>query len=199
MNQQLVQYIATQRAKGFADNLIESALLAAGWDASVVKSALYNTPSIDAAPVAPSPAPQQTMAVQAQPASVNEPTYRGFWIRFVAYVFDQVIVGFPLVFVLGIMGITDFAPLFIFTLLVTAVYEINFLTSRYQATPGKLLLGIKVTNENGEKLTTGQAVKRLLVKMFLSGIFMIGFISAGFTKKKQAAHDEFAKTVVVTA
>ena len=69
--------------------------------------------------------------------------------------------------------------------------------SKYQATVGKLALGLVVTDMNGNKLSIGKAIVRNLCRI-LSGSFMaIGYIIAGFTEKKQALHDLIAGTLVV--
>jgi hypothetical protein len=44
----------------------------------------------------------------------------------------------------------------------------------------------------------GRATIRLAVKAFLSGWFLIGYIMAFFTQRKQALHDLIAGTLVLT-
>ena len=69
-------------------------------------------------------------------------------------------------------------------------------SSRHQATLGKRLLRIYVTNSAEEQLTFIQATIRYFSK-YLSSILFIGFIMAAFTKNKQALHDLIADTLVV--
>jgi uncharacterized RDD family membrane protein YckC len=65
------------------------------------------------------------------------------------------------------------------------------------ATIGKMALGIKVTDLNGERITFGRATGRYFGKI-LSGLTLcIGYIIAGFSQQKQALHDILAKTLVV--
>lgn len=59
-------------------------------------------------------------------------------------------------------------------------------------------MGIQVVSETAEPLTFGKVVLREVVGKIVSGItFGIGYIMAGFTKKKQALHDKIAGTCVV--
>jgi len=67
----------------------------------------------------------------------------------------------------------------------------------HQATFGKRVLGLKVTNLSGEKLGFGQASGRFFGKIISGMTFYIGFIMAGFTERKQALHDMIAGTLVV--
>ena len=70
-------------------------------------------------------------------------------------------------------------------------------SSAKQATLGKMALGIKVTDLNGNRIGFGKATGRFFGKI-LSGIILdIGFIMAGFTEKKQGLHDMIAGTLVV--
>jgi uncharacterized RDD family membrane protein YckC len=70
-------------------------------------------------------------------------------------------------------------------------------SSNYQATIGKIVLGLKVTDVNDAKLDFVKALARNLCKVISSMILMIGYIMAGFTEKKQALHDMIAGTLVV--
>ena len=156
----------------------------------------------------------------------NEPIeYAGFWIRFVAYVIDSIIIGFleflivlPL---LGLFGIKVFElstirdlenadpdlyvpiiasaimGLSLSVLLITWFYYALLQSGARQATVGKMALGLKVTDINGERLTFARASLRYFSKI-LSGLFMmLGYIMAGFTAKKQALHDMIANTYVI--
>jgi uncharacterized RDD family membrane protein YckC len=69
--------------------------------------------------------------------------------------------------------------------------------SSLQATPGKLALGIKVTDMQGNRIGFGRALGRNLAKIISAIILYIGFIMAGFTQKKQALHDMIAGCLVV--
>lgn len=70
-------------------------------------------------------------------------------------------------------------------------------SSSAQATLGKQVLGIKVGNERGERVSFGKATGRYWSKCVSALILGIGFVIAAFTGKKQALHDLMAGTVVV--
>ncbi len=70
-------------------------------------------------------------------------------------------------------------------------------SSKYQGTLGKIALNIKVTNYNNERISFLKATGRYFGKILSGMIFLIGYIMAGFTAKKQALHDLLAETLVV--
>jgi uncharacterized RDD family membrane protein YckC len=70
-------------------------------------------------------------------------------------------------------------------------------SSNKQATFGKIIVGIKVVDYNGNKISFGQATGRYFGKILSGLIFGVGFLMAGFTKKKQAFHDILASCLVV--
>jgi uncharacterized RDD family membrane protein YckC len=153
-------------------------------------------------------------------------SYAGFWLRFVAYVIDYIIIwvvqSFIFVPILGIFGfsfasqlnnadaLTDAeaiglvgsmmammgATMFL-SLAISLLYWTLLESSKMQATVGKLALGLKVTDENGNKLDFVKALVRNLCKIISGMILCIGYIMAGFTDKKQGLHDMIAKTLVV--
>ncbi len=156
----------------------------------------------------------------------NEPIeYAGFWIRFVAYVIDSIIISFlEFLIVLPILGLFGvkiielstirdleyadpdlYVPIFVSAiiglslsvLLITWFYYALLQSGARQATVGKMALRLKVTDVNGERLTFARASLRYFSKI-LSGLFMmLGYIMVGFTEKKQALHDIIANTYVV--
>ncbi|MEQ8362180.1 MAG: RDD family protein [Cyclobacteriaceae bacterium] len=152
--------------------------------------------------------------------------YAGFWLRFVAYIIDYILIwvvqAFIAIPILGMIGISFASNMNNMesmnegemmgmlagmiaaagaTALLTTVLVVLYFTfmesSKYQATVGKLALGLIVTDENGNKLDVVKALVRNLCKILSSMILMIGYIMAGFTEKKQGLHDIIAKTLVV--
>jgi uncharacterized RDD family membrane protein YckC len=77
------------------------------------------------------------------------------------------------------------------------LYFALFESSTKQATIGKMLLGIKVTDIQGKRIGFSRATGRHFAKIINGITFYIGFILAGFTEKKQALHDMIANTLVV--
>jgi len=87
-------------------------------------------------------------------------------------------------------GILLAFPWFYFT-----VFEGSFL----QATPGKLLMKIVVTDVSGYRPGFPRAALRSVAKYVSWCVFLLGFIIAPFTERKQAFHDFVARTVVQKA
>ena len=148
--------------------------------------------------------------------------YAGFWLRFVAALIDGIIIGavtWPVVAILGLgaassvenmesmdeaqamsmagsMMAMGFAFQFSFFVIQTLYFTLMESSSK-QATVGKIVLGLKVTDVNGNKLDFVKALIRNVCKLISSFILCIGYIMAGFTEKKQALHDMIASTLVV--
>ena len=138
--------------------------------------------------------------------------YAGFWKRFAAFIIDSIIIYvilalFLLCGVLGmVFGRSD--SFIVANLLQAAIYFLGFSLpvlywtlfecSHYQATPGKLALGLRVCGLNGEKMTFTKALSRNLCKFISNMTICIGFVMAGFTVRKQALHDKLSNCLVVT-
>lgn len=69
-------------------------------------------------------------------------------------------------------------------------------SSKYQASLGKLMFGIMVTDAHGERLTLGKAMLRAFFKI-LGPFSGPCFFLCLWTPKKQALHDILAKTLVM--
>jgi uncharacterized RDD family membrane protein YckC len=151
--------------------------------------------------------------------SVAGTSYGGFWIRFIAFLIDALIVRvvvspFGAIFGLGGLAVGGFGPhfgrhglglpYFVFGSGAIAVlvlggswlYEAFMLSSSYQATLGKMIFGMKVTDLYGNRISFARATGRHFAK-WLSGMLLgIGYIMAGFTERKQGLHDMLAGTLV---
>ncbi|MBL7855084.1 MAG: RDD family protein [Cyclobacteriaceae bacterium] len=154
--------------------------------------------------------------------------YAGFWLRFVAWLIDRILIGVisaiilsPILAAIGIVSGGSMFPFSDFgeqdfnwaTLLATLtamigislfvrmavllLYHALMESSKYQASLGKLALGLVVTDVQGNKLDFSKALVRNLCKLISNLTFTIGYIMAGFTDKKQALHDVIAGTLVV--
>ena len=119
--------------------------------------------------------------------------YAAFWERFVAVVIDAVILGvatgtvFTTTFGAG-MAIGFFAPW---------LYEAFMTSSEWQATVGKRVMSIVVTDLNGNRMSFARATGRHFAKYISVFLLGIGFVIAAFTAKKQALHDMIAETLVM--
>jgi uncharacterized RDD family membrane protein YckC len=144
--------------------------------------------------------------------------YAGFWIRFVAIIIDGVILAIinyiirlPLVAILGasamsgaglgsgagvgaVLAVTGLLALI--SIAVGIAYEVYFLSTR-GATPGKMVLGLKVIRADGGPISVGLALGRYLARLLSGFTLLIGFIIAGFDSEKRALHDRICDTRVI--
>ncbi len=126
--------------------------------------------------------------------------YAGFWRRVAAALIDGILVGIVSAIVTSIAGaISDGAAVLAQILLVVAAYAYyaGMESSAYQATVGKIALGIQVTDLNGNRISFLRALGRNLAEILSAVILLIGYIMAAFTERKQGLHDMIAGTLVV--
>ena len=150
--------------------------------------------------------------------------YAGFWLRFVAYIIDAVLLSavemvliLILVAVLGLGGAIrnwsenpDMNSIFTATVILAIIafaigvfvviwlYYACMESSRYQGTLGKMALGLIVTDLQAGPVSFGRASGRFFAKIITGLIpLFIGYIMAGFTAKKQALHDMIASCLVL--
>lgn len=160
------------------------------------------------------PSPYSAPTPYHQAAPVAGVGYGGFWIRVVAAIIDAIIVRVvvaPVGMMFGAAGLAggmmSGIPHMGFGLLgagVTAIfvifgswlYEAFMQSSSYQATLGKMIFGMKVTDLNGNRISFGRATARHFAKWLSGMILGIGFIMVGFTERKQGLHDLLAGTLV---
>ena len=76
-------------------------------------------------------------------------------------------------------------------------YFAVFESSPRQATPGKMMLGLFVTDIHGRRLTFSRALGRTLSKIPSKMFCFLGYILALFTARNQALHDMIAGTLVL--
>lgn len=76
------------------------------------------------------------------------------------------------------------------------VYHIIMECSERQATYGKQILRIKVTDIEGKRITPGKAIGRNLCKVF-SFISIVGYLMSFFNRHQQCLHDIMTDTMVV--
>lgn len=69
--------------------------------------------------------------------------------------------------------------------------------SEKQATYGKMLMGIKVTDEAGNRTTPGQAFGRNFSKLICILTLGIGYLMGFFDRRQQCLHDKIAGTLVI--
>ena len=134
--------------------------------------------------------------------------YAGFWVRVGASLIDTILLALVttplLVAIYGWAGLdygyavcsTGFVDILV-TWILPVVAVIWFWVKK-QATPGKLLLSLRVVDaKTGRSLTVGQSVARYLGYIVSTIPFGLGLLWVGFDSKKQGWHDKIAGTVVV--
>jgi uncharacterized RDD family membrane protein YckC len=144
-------------------------------------------------------------------------SYAGFWLRFVAFIIDVIvtnIIGFIFGFIIGFFAAVMYGPEVVqprpdgsspplllvvqgVSVFLTLAYYTIMECSPAQATVGKMALGLKVTDLQGQRISFANAMGRTGGKLLSSLTLGIGFIIAAFTEKKQALHDMIAGTLVV--
>ncbi|HXH99101.1 MAG TPA: RDD family protein [Sphingobacteriaceae bacterium] len=82
-------------------------------------------------------------------------------------------------------------------LLTKIFYSTLMESSIRQATYGKSLLGLKVTDELGGRLSVNKALVRNMAKLVSKLTVGIGYLSGFFDKKQQCLHDKIAGTMVI--
>jgi len=139
----------------------------------------------------------------------TQTSYAGFWRRFLAVIIDGIILNIVFYIISAIFGFpygmsggtARSAGFFGFSNLISIIigwlYYAFMESSTKQATLGKMALGIKVTDMDGNRVSFGRATGRHFGKIISTIILFIGFIMAGFTEKKQALHDMMAQCLVV--
>jgi uncharacterized RDD family membrane protein YckC len=154
--------------------------------------------------------------------------YAEFWLRAVAYLLDSIIMGaavIPLFIVFAMMTgaaahlhnwedlprngqppdpalvaaiLSAVFMMAAVALLITWLYHAYFESSTWQATPGKKVMSIYVTDLNGQRLSFLHATGRFFSKIVTGLIpFFLGYIMAAFTERRQALHDMIAGTLVL--
>jgi len=184
---------------------------------AVAIDAVQTGPAVHASPYAPPTA--DVDAASGFNPDATDIVYAGFWRRYLAFFVDGLLVGIAyytvyiaLIFALGLSsslmgGSSDAAlrgQMMLFGLLSTAsyvvisgLYYVLQESSAAQATLGKRLLGIKVTDNQGNRLSRMHALGRWASHLVSYATFYIGYLMAGFTERKRGLHDMVAGTLVV--
>lgn len=85
----------------------------------------------------------------------------------------------------------------IIVLISKLIYGAIMESSAKQATYGKLLMGIKVTDEQGNRISTAKAFARNFSKLLCILTLGIGYLMGFFDRRQQCLHDKIAGTMIV--
>lgn len=154
--------------------------------------------------------PYQTPSSHPEAALVSAYAFAGFWKRVIAYILDGIIFSILfgiLAFLLGgsLFSMSSQSPANIMAIfgIYALIYPAWWLyfalmeSSSSQATFGKKIVGIKVTDLNGQPIGFGHATGRHFAAFITQMTFTIGYLMAAFTARKQSLHDLVASTLVV--
>jgi len=143
-----------------------------------------------------------------EPGDVSS-AYATTWKRFVAVFVDGIILkvlsAAVFMAVLAVSSPADSPVIESFfelldpglSLLMYLAYYTVLESSEAQATLGKRLVGIRVTDLEGRRLSFGRAFGRACARFLSYLSFGIGLLIQPFTERKQALHDLLAGTIVV--
>jgi uncharacterized RDD family membrane protein YckC len=140
--------------------------------------------------------------------------YATFWHRLAAYLIDYVLISLvtcPLGILMGVMGAvaeqsgeaaqaaSAGVTVLMYGIAIVAgwLYHALMESSSWQGTVGKRVLGIRVTDLDGNRINFGRATGRYFGKIISSLICAVGFIMVLFTERKQGLHDMMASTLVL--
>jgi uncharacterized RDD family membrane protein YckC len=154
--------------------------------------------------------PYQPPASRSEGALVSNYAFAGFWKRLIAYLIDVVIytlIFAVFVYFLGGSALNSLRQSSGSQLEIFAIYGFYFTgwwlyhsvleSSTLQASLGKKLLAMKVTDMQGQPIGFAHATGRHFARFINQMTFAIGFLMAAFTARKQALHDIIASTLVV--
>lgn len=165
--------------------------------------------------VPPSAQPRDAVpAIRELAALPARPAFAGFWLRAFAYLIDTVLISlffglfasfYPSTFIKfpdsaagSLASLPQLTPIaFVITITATWFYYTLFEASAWQATPGKRVLRLYVADLSGRPVTFARAAARNGAKLISSLTFLVGYLIAGFTEKKQALHDILAGCLVL--
>jgi len=120
--------------------------------------------------------------------------YASVWKRFFAFLIDAAV--FAVLF-WTLSQMMSGASVSLVLLVIIWLYYALLESSPLQASLGKIIMGIKVVDHRGRKLTFWQATERILSKIITNVTFYFGFFIAAFDKKKRTLHDRVSHSAVI--
>jgi len=179
---------------------------------------------VGVAPVQPAPGLPAPYAASPPLAPILPSPYAGFWLRVVAHLIDDLLLGIGfgilVLIAVAIVGVGSLRTMIegmngedpqipaamisaiifvgLASMLLAWIYNAGMESSRHQGTLGKMALGLIVTDSQGRPIGFGHATGRYFAKIITGLIPLgVGYAMAGFTEKKQALHDMIAGCLVL--
>jgi uncharacterized RDD family membrane protein YckC len=141
--------------------------------------------------------------------------YAGFWIRVGAKIIDSIIMMIVIVpvFILVFGGVFVqaiqnpggpppevsaglMAIYYIVALVFPAIYN-TFCVGKWAATPGKMMLKLKIVKGDSSNISYARALGRHFAEMLSGIILYIGYIMIAFDDEKRSLHDRICDTRVI--
>lgn len=164
--------------------------------------------------------------VAAADVATADVQYAGFWIRVAAYFIDCVVMYIPCTLLEMLLGtratqeafrqqaqtmspddpatlqaLTHFYAGMGWYILAATIawwlYSAACESSAWQATVGKLTVGIRVTDLQGNRISFARAVGRYGGQLISAFLLCMGYVMVAFTRRKQGLHDLIASTLVI--
>jgi len=166
-------------------------------------------PSVpNSGPAAPPPP-----VCDARPPTTSATGYGGFWMRVLAYIVDGIVLNIAFGIIGAVVGISlipadpakidpiefmaNMGSFQLVAVVVTWLYFALMESSPRGATVGKMVVGLRVVDEQGNRLSFLRATGRFFAKFISAVILMIGFLMVAFDDRKRGLHDIIAGTLVV--
>ncbi|ADU28669.1 RDD family protein [Evansella cellulosilytica] len=128
----------------------------------------------------------------------NSVKYVGFWRRSLAFLIDNGTLGLiTLVLLTPFFGNEDAVAIaFLLMMFIVFIYHIVMPCTPLQATFGKYILGFKIVDRYGNRISFWRSMGRFF-SQFFSGFMNIGYIMIAFMEKNTGLHDLMAGTYVI--
>jgi uncharacterized RDD family membrane protein YckC/Tfp pilus assembly major pilin PilA len=136
-------------------------------------------------------------------ATAGPDVFAGFWIRAGAYVIDSVLLTVASFVLVAVAALAPSAEMlivlaYLLTFLVAPwLYSALMASSASQGTVGKLAVGLRVADLQGNRVSFGRATGRFFAEWVTGLTLGVGYLMPLFTSKRQTLHDKIAGTVVV--
>lgn len=135
-------------------------------------------------------------------------SYGGFWRRLAGMLVDGALLFFPQAIFRVLLGLEVFPIIDSWddgrvqlaqaaSLLLAFTYGVFMESSRAQGTLGQQLLGLRVTDTQGHRISPARALARHLAKFVSMLLCGIGYLLQLWTARRQTLHDLIASCVIV--
>lgn len=128
------------------------------------------------------------------------PAYAGFTIRVAAWLTDIILVaifGWATGLIIGVNPVVHSRGMAWYGSILVFFYFLFMEAGPRQGTFGKQILGLRVVDAAGQRISLRTSLIRSLSKILSFLLLFAGFLLVAFTEKKQGLHDLIAGTYVI--